>query len=144
MYESDQPKAVVVVNVSPGVFHRVSGVGAGEGTKVPTEFGAMHTGSLPCKCTVPSGWLDICLDNLAGDNGDGTPGGIGNMIQAFEVLAYCGSVWSSGKDLQIQPSETAIPPSVMLSLRLLPMSQGQYAYVDQKIESQSESSRTVV
>jgi hypothetical protein len=66
------------------------------------------------------------------------------MIQAFEVLAYCGSVWSSGKDLQIQPSETAIPPSVMLSLRLLPMSQGQYAYVDQKIESQSESSRTVV
>lgn len=90
-HSADQPKTVVVVNVSPGVFHLVSVVGAGEGTKVPTEFGAMHTGSFPCKCTVPSGWLDICLDSLAGDSGDGTPGGIGNMIQAFELLACCGS-----------------------------------------------------
>lgn len=85
---SDQPKAVVVVNISPRVFHRVSGTGAEVGTKVPTEFGTMHTGSFPWRCTVPSGWLDICLDSLAGDNGDGRPGGIGNIIQAFNVLAY--------------------------------------------------------
>lgn len=81
----------MVVNVSPGVFHRVSGLGAGEGTKVPTEFGAKHTGSFPCRWMVPSRWLEICLENLAGDNGDGTPGGIGNTIQASKLLASCDS-----------------------------------------------------
>lgn len=106
---SDQPKAVVVMNISPRVFHRVSGTGAEVGTKVRTEFGTMHTGSFPCRCTVPSGWLDICLDSLAGDNGDGRPGGIGNMIQALDVLACFRVVlelWQGPTDTAIRDSNT--------------------------------------
>jgi hypothetical protein len=104
----DPPKAVVVVNVSPGVF-LVSGTGAEVGTKVPTEFGTMHTGSFPCKCTVPSGWLDICLDILVGGNGDGRPGGIGNIIQALNVSACFRVVlerWQGPTDTGIRDSDT--------------------------------------
>ena len=111
----------MVVNGSPGVFHRVSGTGAEVGTKVPTEFGTIHTGSFPCKCTVPSGWLDICLESLGDDSRDGRPEGIGNIIQALDVSA-CFRVVLEGKDLQIQPSETVIPPNVTLSFRSLPVS----------------------
>lgn len=50
---------------------------------------------------------------------------------------------SSAKDLQIQPSETTMPPIVTLSLRLLPMLSGQYTRRS-KIELQSRSSRTIV
>jgi hypothetical protein len=84
----DQSKAVVIVKVSPGAFHRVSAADAEVGTKVPIEFRTIHTGSFPCRCTVPSGWLDICPVSLAGDSGYGRPGGIGSKIQASNVSAY--------------------------------------------------------
>jgi len=95
----------------------VSGTGAEVGTNVPTEFGTMHTGSFPCKCTVPSGWLDICLESLVGDNRDGRPGGIGNMIQALDVLACFRVVlelWQGPTDTAIRDSNTTECSTVLL------------------------------